>query len=366
MSTTAFRSEPGADFRLEDSKNALTTGYRDPGIEQEIARIMARPGDNDTSVLAEIQGVMERMRSVPDGDARISSMNSFVRTLGRADRLATLLDALRGSLASGDADERKFAEASRGEAMHCIYGWAGQTLMIESRTHRTDGTTPPAPGVEEFFTFPVSEWHLSIHIWQANPEAQGFEATKNIDADVIVEPPHSHPFPFASYVSIGEMRQSIYTEEPLDTGQNPELGRYHDTVLERVDGIWPPHQEYRPSRIRTVENRLRLAVGDSYYMPTRAVHDVEVSRRVSSNTPAITLFLAAETTDIPHAYMASAMADFHRDHPDVLEPATALDPAEWDEKLAATSRYLRGEADHLRLNEIFECGSSYAFMHKVQ
>lgn len=361
MSDLAFLARPDSRLLLQDSTAALTNGCRDLRVEDEIAQIMDQ-AVGSADILREIQDVMERMRSIPGGTGRIATMNSFVRALGEPERLAKLLDVLRISLTSTSPDERKFADDSQGEEMHCVYGWAGQTLMLESHQHDVEGTTPPRPGVTDFFPHPVAVWHISIHIWQANPNAHAFEATKNIDSDSITEPPHTHPFPFVSYVSVGEMHQSTYAEQDVDTVQS-ETDRY-EGVLERVDGAWPPHEEYTPSRLRTVEHRFHLKAGDSYYMPTDVVHDVEVSKTVSANTPAITLFLAGEFTDIPHAYMSSPLAQFHRENPDILELAQPLDPEEWSAKLAATAQYLRGEVDHLRLHEIFDCKTSYGFMHK--
>jgi len=232
---------------------------------------------------------------------------------------------------------------------------------MASETHPLPSTTSAGEGVEKL-GYPVSEWHLSIHIWQPNPEAQGFESTKRLEPDVIVEPPHSHPFSFVSYVSVGEMWQSVYEEisEPTSVAEDD---RYGEVVFERVDGIWPPHREYEASRLRTVEDRLLLKPGESYFMPTDLIHDVEVDRATAIDRPTITLFLCAETTQVPKAYMVPSMAEFHRSNPGITDAAKALNPEEWDAKLDATARYLRGDVDHLRLGEVFQCGSSYAFMN---
>ncbi|MGV9385001.1 hypothetical protein ACWDRB_54995 [Nonomuraea sp. NPDC003707] len=351
---------------LRDSADALSTGYVDPETEKAIIGIMAEAEQKVTdasSALGRLQVMLEDIRRKPEGAERLTLMNTFVRTLGRADRLAVYLDILRSSLSGPDRTASEIAEKSRSSRMHCIYGWGGQTGILTSMAHPTSATTPPKSGVGEYFAYPVSEWHLSIHIWQPNPNAQGFESTKRLEPGVIVEPPHSHPFSFVSYVAIGEMRQSIYAEDPHADVQSTVGERYHDVDLQGVDSVWPPHQEYQPSRLRTVEDRLSLRTGHSYFMPTHLIHDVEVEREVAAHTPAITLFLCSETTQIPKAYLVPDMADFHRRHPDVMDDAKALVPEEWSEKLAATSRYLRGEADHLRLSEIFDCTTSYGFMN---
>ncbi|MEV0388990.1 hypothetical protein [Nonomuraea sp. NPDC050643] len=351
---------------LRSSVDALSTGYLDPETENAITRVLTEAEQKVTDAsgaLGQLQAVLEAIRKKPEGAERITLMNTFVRTLGRADRLAVYLDILRRSLSAADPTESEIAERSRSARMHCIYGWGGQTGILTSLAHPTPATTPPGSGVGEYFAYPVAEWHLSIHIWQPNPGAQGFASTKRLEPGAIVEPPHSHPFSFVSYVSIGEMRQSIYAEDPHANSQSTVGERYHDVDLQGVDSVWPPHQEYQPSRLRTVEDRLHLRAGQSYYMPTHLIHDVEVEREIAAHSPAITLFLCSETTQIPKAFLVSDMADFHRRHPEVIDDATALDPEEWSAKLAATARYLRGEADHLRLSEIFDCTSTYGFMN---
>lgn len=353
------------ELTLESSKEALTTGFRDSVIADAITEILAAPekGENDaTGALEALQNLLENVRHVPEGRKRVARMNAFVRTLGRADNLATFLEIMRASLASGRKSDHEIAERSRRGRGHCIYGWAGQSLMLASETFPIESTLAPEDGVAEFMGFPLSEWHMSLHIWQPNAEAEGFASTKRLEPGVIVEPPHSHPFSFVSYVSIGKMRQSIYAErtDPAAAGNDD---RYHDVVFERVDGVWPPHQEYEPSRLRTTEDRVLLRQGDSYFMSTDLIHDVEVDRAAATARPAITLFLCSETTQIPKSYMVSSMADFHRANGDLTKRATPLDAELWDAKLGATARYLRGDSDELRLHEIVKCGSSYAFMN---
>ncbi|WP_329057951.1 hypothetical protein [Amycolatopsis sp. NBC_01480] len=365
MTAAWFASDNPERLTLRDSKAALSTGFCDDTTERAITDILAATDHgtaNANRALEDLQKLLERMRHTPEGTERVSRMNAFVRTLGRADNLATFLEIMRTSLKTGEQADHEIAERSRAGRGHCIYGWAGQSLMLASETHPVPSTTPAGEGVAEFMGSPVSEWHLSIHIWQPNPEAQGFESTKRFEPGVIVEPPHSHPFSFVSYVSVGEMRQSIY-EESAEPRPAAAGDRYQDVVFERVDGVWPPHQEYEPSRLRTVEDRLRLEQGESYFMSTDLIHDVEVDRAAAADRPAITVFLCAETTRIARSYMVGSMAEFHRRNADITDRAKALAPEEWDAKLDATARYLRGEADHLRLGEVFECGSSYAFMN---
>jgi len=168
---------------------------------------------------------------------------------------------------------------------------------------------------------------------------------------------------FVSYVSIGAMRESVYQETSAQAPAG-SADRYQDVDLERVDGVWPPHREYARRRLRTIEDRVDLSQGQSYFMSPDMIHDVEVDRATSADRPAITFFLCSETTRVPNSYMVPSMAEFHRGHPDLTRQGKPLDLEAWDAKLDATARYLRGETDYLRLGEIVKCGSSYAFMNQ--
>ncbi|MGW5922309.1 hypothetical protein ACWFPY_25255 [Nocardia fluminea] len=351
---------------LREAREALTTGSLDFHVASAIKEIMSStlPGNP----LHELQGVLEGIRNMPPSIDRIFCMNTFVRTLGSPDVLSKYLDVLRASL-SADSPDTELAHRSRRGRMHCVYGWAGQTLMLASHPEPTPGTLSPTDDMDEFLGYPPAEWDMSIHIWQPNPGAEGFTSTKRVELNVIVEPPHSHPFAFVSYVAIGQMRQSIYREDEstavLQSTTEPSHSpsRYEETHLERVDGVWPPHEEYRPTRLRTVEDRLKLQAGDSYFLPPRAIHDVEVDRALAASQPTITLFLCAEATVKPKSYIAPAMADYHRAHPDLKDVARALDIPQWEKKLDATARYLRGDSTELRLDEIVDCTTTYGFMH---
>jgi hypothetical protein len=365
MTTGWLDSDTSERRTLLGSRDALSAGYCDDDTAAAITRILAaaeQGGTDATGALEELQGLLEQIRHTPEGVGRMARMNAFVRTLGRADNLAAFLELMRASLKSRRSSDHGVAERSRAGRGHCIYGWAGQSLVLASEVDPLPSTTPAGEGVEDFMGYSVAEWHASIHIWQPNPEAQGFESVKRFEPEVIVEPPHSHPFSFVSYVSVGEMRQSVYEETSVPEPAGA-ADRYQDLDLERVDGVWPPHQEYVRSRLRTAEERVLLEQGQSYFMSTDQIHDVEVDRTTAADRPTITLFLCSETTQVPKSYMVPSMAEFHRSHPDLTSRAKALDPEAWDAKLAATARYLRGETDHLRLGGIVECGSSYAFMN---
>jgi hypothetical protein len=359
-------SENSNSSNLLSSRDALSAGHCDEGTATAVAGILAglEQGRTDAAgTLEELQVLLEQMRHTPKGIARVSRMNAFVRTLGQADNLAFFLELMRESLKSARPSDRKIAERSRAGLTHCLYGWAGQSHVLYSERNPLPSTTLAGNGVEDHMGYPVAEWHASIHIWQPNPEAHAFESLKRFEPGVLVEPPHSHPFSFVSYVSIGAMRESIYqeTSAPAPGGS---ADRYQDVDLERVDGVWPPHREYARRRLRTVEDRVDLVQGHSYFMSPDMIHDVEVDRATSADRPAITFFLCSETTQVPNSYMVPLMAQFHRGHPDLTRQGKALDLEAWDAKLDATARYLRGETDYLRLGEIVKCGSSYAFMNQ--
>jgi hypothetical protein len=361
-----IESENSGSSNLLSSRDALSAGHCDEGTAAAITGILAglEQGRTDAAgTLGKLQVLLEQIRHTPKGIARVSRMNAFARTLGRAENLALFLELMRKSVKSARPSDRKIAERSRAGLTHCLYGWAGQSHVLYSERNPLPCTTLAGNGVEDHMGYPVAEWHASIHIWQPNPEAQAFESLKRSEPGVLVEPPHSHPFSFVSYVSIGAMRESVYqeTSAPAPTGS---ADRYQDVDLERVDGVWPPHREYARRRLRTIEDRVDLAQGQSYFMSPDMIHDVEVDRATSADRPAITFFLCAETTQVPNSYMVPSMAEFHRDNPDLTRQGKPLDLEAWDAKLDATARYLRGETDYLRLGEIVKCGSSYAFMNQ--
>lgn len=339
--------------------------------EQSINSIIERWRSDNRSIepIQAIRGVLESIRQLPRGDDRLSSMNTFVRTLGRPDALATFLDMLRDSATRAGTSDEKLTRTSRNARKHAVYGWAGQTLLLFSGQEATDATLEPEPGVRELLGAPPEPavWGLSMHIWQPNPNAKGFPSGGRISADTVVEPPHSHPFDFASMVSIGVMHQSIYqqreaNELPFDPADGLG-GRYEGVVLEQVDGVWPEHAYRSPSQLRTLEASIALNAGDSYYMPCNMIHDVEFDVGVAASTPAITLFLASEAVVKPHVYIAQSMADAHDANPQLKEQGSALPHSDWNAKLSAVSAYLRGERPTLKLAEIVKYDGDYAFFH---
>jgi hypothetical protein len=354
------------DLSLAARRDALTSGFDSSDVACAVTEILTKITSGqvqELTPLRDLQNVLERVRALPPGIERVRGMNTFVRTLGQPERLATLLDVLRSSLNTNAESEVALSERSRRGRMHCIYGWAGQTLMLVSRPDPTTGTENPIQDME-FIGYPPAEWDMSIHIWQPNLGAEGFSSTKRVEPGVIVEPPHSHPFSFVSYVSKGLMHQSIYvTDEEEIVDGDTSGNRYAGVVLQEVDGVWPPHEQYVPRRLRTLENRILMREGNSYFLPSHAIHDVEIDRQTASDTPTVTLFLCAEATVKPKAYLAQGMAEFHGLNPELKEVAVALEPWQWDEKLRLVASYLRDESAELHLDEVVQCNSTYGFMH---
>lgn len=317
-----------------------------------------------------IQALIDSIRVLPRGDQRLSHMNSFVRTLGKPEVLATFLDMMRESSGRIRTREQKLSQMSQNASKHCLYGWCGQTLLVLSGTEPTNGTLEPETGVRELFLgeSPPAVWGLSMHIWQPNPRAKGFTSGKRAEPGIILEPPHSHPFDFASMVTIGGMYQSIYAQRNSDNALTQinsvaRAGRYDGTKLDHVYGVWPPHSHRSSSELVTLEERVPLKAGDSYYMPCDRIHDVEIDASTASDRPTITLFLGSEAVVKPHVFMAPAMAEFHDLHPDLKHSGRALQLDDWQAKLATTAAYLRGKNPTLNLDNIVRYDGAYAFFH---
>lgn len=316
-----------------------------------------------------IRRLLDSIRELPRGDERIMAINTVVRTLGTPAALATLLDMMQDSARRTGSTEQELSLYSRREAKHSSYGWCGQTKLICSSSAPTRGTLLPEIGVQEILgNAPATRWGLNMHIWQPNPSAKGFPSGKQTE-NAIVEPPHSHPYDFASMIVIGSMHQSIYAEcktDPVTPSASCAQkidGRYSGVTLEHVHGVWPPHAEQESTQVTAVEKRILLSAGDSYYLPCNVIHDVEVDALTASVKPTITLFLRSECVVKPHAYVARSMIDFHADHPDIEHLGKPMVDLDWHEKLRLVSDYLRGVRPNLILDDVVKSQSEYAFFH---
>jgi len=304
--------------------------------------------------------MLDRIRMVPVGDERVYLMSSVVRSLGRPQALASFLDMLRWAALRSHPSEDSYLSMLQNVRMHSIYGWCGNTMLVESGRTPVAATYPVFPGLAERLGNPASSWNLTLHVWQPNRYARGFTVLKDRPADSIAEPPHSHPFDFVSSVVTGSMRQSIYRQ--VDTVSS-RMGRYADVTLEHVDGVWPPHDHQSSVGLDVLEERVVLAPGDTYYMPCDMIHDVEIDPAAAVETPTITLFLSSEYMVMPHVYMARSMAENHVSHPKVKTLASPIPPQSWHAKLEAVSNYLTGRSVTLRLPDIVLFNGEYAFFH---
>lgn len=353
---------------LSSMRDALTNGNVDLPTIQEVNTIIERwrNDPNTMEPFAEMQNVLERVRKIPRGDERVILMNSIVRTLGRPDTLATFLDMLRDSATRHGTKEQELCRLKlQNVKMHSIYGWCGNTLVVESLDQPTEGTYKPIPpGLGERLGNSTSAWNLTIHIWQPNLTAKGFPISTPLEKEALIEPPHSHPFDFVSIVVKGAMHQSIYAQhDAVESVSTNSADRYSQTALEHVDGVWPPHDSRETRTLKTLEHRVLLREGDSYHLPCDWIHDVEIDGDTAVSKPTITLFFSSEYMVMPHVYMTKAMADFHERNPDIKRNGIPISENAWHAKLKAIARYLRGESTTLDLNEIVKYPGEYAFFH---
>ena len=309
----------------------------------------------------EMQAILEELRSMPPGDARTIHMNSVLRTLGKPKNLSALLDALRDSVSREGSREQEISKNKlQNVRMHSIYGWCGNTLLIESLSHPTKGTYPCNERLGDRLGNSATAWNLTLHVWQPNAFAKPFPVSTKISDESYIEPPHSHPFDFVSMVVKGKLHQSLYSH---DAGADEVMvpGYYDDIPLRHVDGVWPPHDFSREQKLRTREHRVPISAGESYYMPCDWIHDVEIDRTTASSAPAISLFMSSEYLVMPHVYISGTMQEYHKANPDIKKSAKPISPDAWHNKLNALSRYIRGDAQTLDLNEIVNFNGTYAF-----
>jgi len=355
---------------LADMRDAMTNSYIDKNIESQINSLLKRWTDAPKSVepIAEMQSILEGIRRISVGETRVKMMNTVVRTLGQPEALATYLDMLQDSAKRAGSKEYEYCKNKLQQVkLHSIYGWCGNTLMVETSSEPTEGTFPPLPGLAEKLGNSSSAWNLTVHIWQPNLTAKGFSINTSLPNGTILEPPHTHPFDFSSMVVKGTLHQSIYIQNEENTNQvykEDYESHYRNIPLEHVDGVWPPHEFKDTQNITTKEHRVRLNQGDSYYMPCDWIHDVEIDGHIASTKPTITLFLSSEYLVMPHVYMSQQMADYHHENPDIKKNGQPISEKAWHEKLSAISSYLKGESENLDLNKIVDFKGEYAFFHR--
>lgn len=352
---------------LSSMKEALTNENVDLLIIKEVNTIIEhwRNEPFEVEPFSEMQSLLDRIRQVPRGTERIILMNSIVRTLGQPDTLATFLDMLRDSATREGTKEQYLCKNKlQNVRMHSIYGWCGNTLIIESSDESTEGTSKHIPGLGEKLGNSPSAWNMTIHVWQPNLSAEGFPVNAYLEKNSIQEPPHSHPFDFVSTIVKGSMHQSLYTQDnDITPIFDRTSNRYSETNLEHVDGVWPPHDFRETKTLKMLEDRIFFEEGDSYYMPCDWIHDVEIDGSTANTRPTISLFLSSEYMVMPHVYMTQSMADFHSKNPDMKLNGVPIPESAWHEKLKAISKYLRDESSTLNMNEIIKYEGKYAFFH---
>ena len=350
----------------------LKTLQPDGAIEDRICGLVDQWNRNKDEVrpLSFTRDTLDKMRELPRGIERQRAMNTFLRTLSRPEIFSAFLDMLRYQLKRTDGSEEQYlSEVCRKTSKHAIYGWCAQTRLAKSSLQPTANTTPSEDGVQAFLgNTPTCAWTLSMNIWQPNPNAKGFKCGDADHAGIIAEPPHSHPFDFASAVVIGEMHQSTYSQGSADFNPNENQaavsrGRYNGILLEHVHGVWPPHNQRERSAITLRENRFKMNAGDIYYQSANAIHDVQIDGATARERPAITLFMRAESYTKPHSYICAEMADFHDRNPTLKNQGHPLPERDWSRKLEMVAKYVRGETDTLDLRDVIKYENDYAFFH---
>ncbi|HEX3965677.1 MAG TPA: hypothetical protein VHZ03_55050 [Trebonia sp.] len=129
-------------------RDFMTAMPPDSVTEQALASVMQK-WDSDPRSVEPIRGirqVLDRIRLLPRGQSRLTAMNTLVRTLGRPQALATLLDMLRDSAAREGTHEASLTLPSRNGTQHAVYGWAGQTLLLLSDFGNHEGAVEAEPG----------------------------------------------------------------------------------------------------------------------------------------------------------------------------------------------------------------------------
>lgn len=376
MESVAFTSTPTSpetarvfpkDTTLTEIRDRMTRSSLDTGLEEKIKAIfnLWKHNPKEVEPYSDIRNVLEAVRSLPHGNERIKKMNTIIRTIGKPEMLATLLDMLRDSAKREGTEEQRICKTKlQAVKMHSIYGWCGNTLSIETHEFPTSGTHPVQEGLEEKLGNSTSAWNLTIHVWQPNKKAKGFSISDTNSSKTILEPPHSHPFDFVSMVVKGSLHQSIYEQIEVNSLTN-HIGYYNGAELNHVDGVWPPHDYQSKCCLKTNEHRVLLNEGDSYYMPCDMIHDVEINSEIAVTKPTITLFLSSEYLVMPHVYMIDSMKEYHKNNPDIKKAGKPISEESWHKKLESLSKYLRGESQTIDLNEIVQYEGEYAFFHRI-
>jgi hypothetical protein len=342
LESSARLRTAGRGRALSAYRDEFTSMKPDPEIRQAMLAAIGQgrePASDGDPVVA-LRQVLEAMRKVPAGGRRNRCMNTFVRTLGEPGTLAAWLDLLRDAHDREGTGGQEICRILSSYKRHSHYGHY-QLLMLTSARHATEATTPIAGPASADRAVHAPQWDLLLSIWQPLPANTNFLSARRSEPHLLVEPAHSHPFDFVSKVVAGTMYQSTYrpaTEEASSRG----VGRYAAVSLVRVDRTWPPHEHREQAWLETVEDRVPLRTGDSYFLPSDLIHDVEMDLTTSASDPAITLMLSAESTVLADVYLEQSMLDFHDAHPGLKDADCAMPFPVWNTILEKTAAYLRG------------------------
>ena len=329
-------------LNLSGYRNEFTTMQPNPEISHAIQTAIdswqkIRLGCDP---VADLQQVVEKMRKMATGAPRNQCMNTFVRTLGEPGTLATWLDILRHTYHQNNTAGQKICQILQSYKRHSHYGHC-QLLMLVSERHLTEAITPTSARVSANQTKHAQQWDMTLSIWQPLATGTSFASAKRSEPHLLVEPAHTHPFDFVSKVVIGTMYQSTYRSTTKEVSSGSK-GRYAGVSLTRVDRTWPPHQYRKQAWLETLEDRVPLQAGDSYFLPSDLIHDVEMDLTISFNQPTITLMLSAESTVSADVYLEPVMLDFHDANPNLKDADCEMPFETWNEILRDTSAYLRG------------------------
>eukprot|EP00658_Telonema_sp_P-2_P048826 TRINITY_DN37132_c0_g2_i1.p1 TRINITY_DN37132_c0_g2~~TRINITY_DN37132_c0_g2_i1.p1 ORF type:complete len:283 (+),score=63.94 TRINITY_DN37132_c0_g2_i1:107-955(+) len=189
----------------------------------------------DATPITRVRAVMDRLRTMPQSPERRQAMVTMVRTIGTPDRLACYLEMqLDSDLRYPEGtDEKYLVEKAKRYKTVSAFGHCHMALCKTDKDERA-GTLGA----------PHHEWSLAFSVWKPVSSSFVESVTKRHLDNVLIEPPHKHPYEFASKIVKGSMRQSVYT---LDSDGDKQAAsseeRYKGVALTCVDGAWPPHEK---------------------------------------------------------------------------------------------------------------------------
>jgi hypothetical protein len=202
-----------------------------------------------------------------------------LRTIGEPEILATWLDILRYTYSRQDAEGKEVCKVLLSYRSHSRYGHC-KLLMLVSGREATEATITILDKANLHRIKNAPQWDMVLSIWQPIASSTRYPSATRAEPHLLLEPPHSHPFDFVSKVVAGSLRQSVYRPTTRERS-SAASDRYSGTRFFCVDRTWPPHEHRKEAWLETVENRVLLRGGDSYFMPSDLIHDVEMDMAVA-------------------------------------------------------------------------------------